>query len=124
MGRHSTGKHRLARPYLVRNRVGAATAIIALGLIGGGLAAPAANAGVALQAYTTPLAGPDHHDGDHHDGDRGHGIATGRRIHHPIFFHGPFRGHWDNVCGPRRVFVPRLHRTIVENSCSRLWRDR
>lgn len=122
MGRHSTGKHRIVNPYLVRNRIGAATAIIALGLISGGLAAPAANADVALQAYSTPLVSdaPHHdggHDSDNHRGDRGRdGDRRGIR------FHG--RGHFDNVCGPRRIFVPRLHRTVVVNNCARLWRDR
>lgn len=116
MGRHYRGKHRLVTPHSGRNRVGVMTAVLASGLIAGGLLMPAAPAQpVALQAYTAPLLSnpPVHHDNDRNHGRRG-----------SIHFRGPIRrGHWDNVCGPHRVWSPRLHRTIVLHSCHRTWRN-
>lgn len=122
MGKHYRGKHR--KPVNVRGRVVGSAAVVALGLTAGLIASPAADAGttsVALQSFNTSLMapGPTNNRDHHEDGDRGR--RPGDR---DIRFRLPIRrGHWDNVCGPHRVFVPRLHRTVVENSCSRLWRN-
>jgi hypothetical protein len=123
MGKHYRGKHRLIKDRPVRTRIGVGTAGLALVLTGGFLASPIAVAqpastDVALQAYSVPMAHPTNNrrDDHHNDGDRN------RRG--PIHFRAPIRrGHWDNVCGPHRTWSPRLHRTIVINSCSRLWRN-
>lgn len=134
MGKHYRGKHRLIQPRNVRARTTMGAAVVALGLSVGLIASPIAAAqptssNVALQAYSTTLvAAADKNKDDHHnDGDRnrrGPSHFRGPIRHSPIHFRGPVRrGHWENVCGPHRVWVPRLHRTIVERTCPRVWRN-
>lgn len=116
MGNHYRGKHRLIQPYAVRNRIGAATAVIALGLFVPVLTAPTASAAVVNQAYTVPAVGhPDHHrpgGADHRGGDRdrfrGHQL-TGRRIHHPISLLGLGCGRFDHWSVVLRRCVPSIH---------------
>lgn len=119
MGDHSRGKHRLIKSRNLRARVGAGTAIVALGLTGALMATPVAAA--EPMAYTTTLSAspPVHHD-DHHDGDAHRRGGDRRAIH----FRAPLRrGHWDNVCGPRRSWNPHLRRFVFAPHCARTWRN-
>lgn len=123
MGEHSRGKHRLIKNRNIRARVGASTAIVALGLTGALAAAPVATA--EPMAFTTTLAAPAPHNNDHHDGDAHR--RDGDRFRNTIHFRAPQRrGHWDNACGPRKIFNPHLRRFVFvphTNVCSRIWRN-